>query len=91
MIIAQNHDSFPLLIDPQLSGTKWLHSFEGEKLIMLRFDQSDFLQQLKSCVSFELPCLIENAGLKLDPLIDPILLREVMTVDDQNRMDLEGE
>ncbi|OHS93276.1 hypothetical protein TRFO_11887 [Tritrichomonas foetus] len=91
LIITQNDDSFPLLIDPQLSGTKWLRSVEGEKLVMLRFDQTDFLQRLKGCVSFGLPVLIENVGLKLDPLIDPILSREIMNVDGQKKISLGGE
>lgn len=31
LIIANSDNSFPLLIDPQLSGTKWLRSEIGEK------------------------------------------------------------
>ncbi|OHT17559.1 Dynein heavy chain family protein [Tritrichomonas foetus] len=91
LIITQNDQCFPLLIDPQLSGTKWLRAVEGEKLVILTFDQVDFLQRLKSCVSFGIPILIENVGLKLDPLIDPILSRELMNVDGQKRVALGGE
>ncbi|KAK8860630.1 hypothetical protein M9Y10_012295 [Tritrichomonas musculus] len=91
LIITQNDQCFPLLIDPQLSGTKWLRAVEGEKLVILTFDQSDFLQRLKSCVSFGVPVLIENVGLKLDPLIDPILSRELLNVDGQKRVALGGE
>ena len=80
LIIANSDNSFPLLIDPQLSGTKWLCSFQGEKLVVLRFDQPDFLQILKTCISFGSSVLIENAGLKLDPLIDPILSREISSI-----------
>ncbi|EAY21612.1 Dynein heavy chain family protein [Trichomonas vaginalis G3] len=90
LIITKNQ-SFPLLIDPQLSGTKWLRAVEGEKMNVLQFDQSDFLQRLKSCVSFGLPVLIENVGLKLDPLLDPILSREIHNVDGIKRVSLGGE
>ena len=69
LIITQNEKSFPLMIDPQLSGTKWLHSLEGEKLNILRFDQADFIMRFKSYVTFGLPVLITDVGLKLDPLI----------------------
>ena len=91
LIITQNNQCFPLLIDPQLSGTKWLRAVEGEKLVILSFDQTDFLQRLKSYVSFGVPVLIENVGLKLDPLIDPILSRELLNVDGQKRVALGGE
>ena len=91
LIITQHDHSFPLLIDPQLSGTRWLRAVEGEKMVVLRFDQSDFLQRLRSCVSFGLPVLIENVGLKLDPLIDPILSGEIINIDGMKRISLGGE
>ena len=91
LVISNSKNAFPLLIDPQLSGTKWLRFELGDKLNVLRFDQSDFLQRLKSCVSFGLPVLIENVGLKLDPLIEPILSREVLVVDGQKKIALGGE
>ena len=91
LIITNNNDSFPLMIDPQLSGTKWLRAVEGEKLTMLSFDQSDFLQRFKSCVTIGLPVLITNVGLKLDPFIDPILSREILIVDGQKKVTLGGD
>ncbi|OHT14597.1 Dynein heavy chain family protein [Tritrichomonas foetus] len=91
LIITQNEQSFPLMIDPQLSGTKWLRAVEGENLNVLRFDQADFLQRFKSCVSFGLPVLITNVGLKLDPLIDPILSREILVVDGQKKVAIGGD
>jgi hypothetical protein len=42
-------------------------------------------------VSFGIPVLIENVGLKLDPLIDPILSREFVNADGQKRVALGGE
>ena len=91
LIIDNSKSSFPLLIDPQLSGTKWLRAVIGETLVVLRFDQSDFLQRLKGCVSFGIPVLIDNVGLKLDPLIEPILSREFVNVDGQKKVGLGGE
>ena len=90
LIITQSKDAYPLLIDPQLSGTKWLAAIE-ERLVQLRFDQSDFLKIFKNNVSIGIPVLIENVGLKLDPLIDPILSREFMTVDGQKMVTIGGE
>ena len=91
IIIENSHQAFPLLIDPQLSGTKWLRAIKGENLVVLRFDQSDFLARLRSCVTSGIPVLIENVGLKLDPLIEPILSRELIMVDGQKKVALGGE
>ena len=91
LIINSSENSFPLLIDPQLSGTKWLRSEIGEDLIVIRFDQPDFIQRIKSAVAFGVPVLIENVGLKLDPLIEPILSRETLIVDGQKKIPLGGE
>jgi hypothetical protein len=91
LIITHSEKSFPLMIDPQLSGTKWLKSIECENLNILRFDQSDFLQKFKSCVSFGVHVLITDVGLRLDPLIDPILSREILVVDGQKRVCIGGE
>ncbi|OHT04040.1 Dynein heavy chain family protein [Tritrichomonas foetus] len=91
LIIQNSKTSFPLLIDPQFSGTKWLQMVEGDKLVMLRFDQVDFVARMRSCISTGIPVLIENVGIKLDPIIDPILSREFMNIDGQKKIALAGE
>ncbi|OHS98393.1 Dynein heavy chain family protein [Tritrichomonas foetus] len=91
LIITQNEKSFPLLIDPQLSGTRWLRSIEGEKLVILNFDQTDFVPRLRSCVSTGLPVLIDNIGLKLDPSIEPILSHEISKIGGKLQIALGGE
>ncbi|OHT05113.1 Dynein heavy chain family protein [Tritrichomonas foetus] len=91
LIIETSKQAYPLLIDPQLSGTKWLRAEVGEKLAVLRFDQSDFIQRMRSCVAFGVPVLIENVGLKMDPLIDPILSCEFLMVDGMKKVSIGGE
>jgi len=91
LVINSHKSSFPLLIDPQYNGTKWLRSAMGDSLIILKFDQADFLQRVKGCVSFGVPILIEIVGLKMDPLIEPILSREYSTIEGQKRITIGGE
>jgi hypothetical protein len=91
LLIQTADNSFPLLIDPQLSGTKWLRAVEGDGLVLLRFDQSDFLQNLRNCVCFGNHVLIENVGLRLDPLIEPLLSREFVMIDGEKKVTLGGE
>ena len=91
LIIQENDTCFPLLIDPQLSGTRWLQSILGENLILLNFDAPDFLNILKKSVSLGNSVLIENVGLKLDPIIEPIVSREISLIDGQKKICLGGE
>ena len=91
LIIENAKNSFPLLIDPQLSGTRWLLSFLGENAVILRFDQSDFIQRIRTCVQSGLTVIIENIGMKLDPLIEPILSREQIYSDGVKKISLGGE
>ena len=91
LIIDSNPQSFPLLIDPQLSGTKWLRAVMGENLKVIRFDNPKFLIELKTCVTAGQKVLIENVGLKMDPLIEPLLSREIVMLDGQKKVMLGGE
>jgi hypothetical protein len=91
LIIQTNVNLVPLLIDPQLSGTKCIRAILGETLVPFLFDQSDFLPRLKSCVTFRIPVIIENVGLTLDPLIDSILSKEFSTIGGQRQIQLGGE
>ncbi|EAY07015.1 Dynein heavy chain family protein [Trichomonas vaginalis G3] len=91
LIIEAYPESFPLLIDPQFNGTKWLKLFEGDQLKVLHFDQSDFVQQLKSCITFGLHVLIENVGFEFDPIIEPILSREFIITDGMKKISIGGE
>jgi hypothetical protein len=43
-IITSNGHSPPLLIDPQLSGTKWLWVIKGETFIVVGCDPTALLQ-----------------------------------------------
>jgi len=91
LLIKTSKASYPLFIDPQLSGTKWIRSTLGESLVVLRFDQPDFIQRMRSCISFGIPVLIENVGLRLDPLIEPLLSREFLIVEGEKKIALGGE
>ncbi|KAK8866475.1 hypothetical protein M9Y10_009438 [Tritrichomonas musculus] len=91
LIITQNENSIPLLIDPQLSGTRWLRSILGENLVVLHFDQNDFMPRLRTCISTGFPVLIEDVGLKLDPSIEPILSHEISKIDGKLQISLGGE
>lgn len=57
----------------------------------MHFDQSDFVQQLKSCIIFGVHVLIENVGFDFDPIIEPILSREFIISDGVKKISIGGE
>ena len=69
---------WPLFIDPQNQVTKWLKEMEPT----LRFCKSDdplLLRTLEQAIRLGQAVLIENVGDALDPLLDPILRKEIVT------------
>lgn len=45
-------------------------------LKVVKLTDSDFLRSLENCVRFGKSCLLEGVGERLDPALDPILLRQ---------------
>lgn len=67
---------WPLFIDPQSQANRWIKMKEGDKLVVMKLTDRDFLRSLENAVRFGSPCLLENVGEELDPALEPILLRQ---------------
>ncbi|RKO89233.1 dynein heavy chain and region D6 of dynein motor-domain-containing protein [Blyttiomyces helicus] len=76
-IIVQNSRRWPLLIDPQGQANKWIRNFEKESGIdIVKLTDRDFLRTLENAIRFGKPVMLENVGEKLDPALEPVLLRQ---------------
>ena len=78
-IIAQC-DRWPLIIDPQLQGIKWLRSrFNRDEynLSVVQQSDKDFVAILKEAVSSGQILIIENVDEDFDPVMAPVLARDV--------------
>jgi dynein heavy chain len=72
---------YPLCIDPQQQANQWLKKKEVKNgLIVRTFNDHDFAKQLELAITYGLPLLIEGVGESLDPLLDPVLNKEIKTV-----------
>jgi len=91
VIITENSKSYPLLIDPQQIGIRWLRSYIGERLMVLRFDHPHFLTLLKSSVTKGSWLLIDSIGNELDPVLDTVLSRETVYIDNVLQISIGGE
>jgi dynein heavy chain len=74
--VVKYSSRWPLFIDPQSQANRWIKMKEGDKLVVMKLSDRDFLRSLENAVRFGSPCLLENVGEELDPALEPILLRQ---------------
>ena len=72
-----NARRWPLMIDPQGQANKWIKNMEKAKnLHVIKMTDSDFVRTLENCIQFGTPVLMENIGEELDPILEPLLLKQ---------------
>jgi dynein heavy chain len=76
--IIVNSARWPLIIDPQLQGIKWLRKREEDNsLLVLQLTQNRWLNRLEGGISNGYSVIIENLGEEIDATIDPVLSRAI--------------
>ncbi|XP_047456328.1 dynein axonemal heavy chain 7 isoform X2 [Mugil cephalus] len=76
-IIISNARRWPLMIDPQGQANKWVKNMEKpNRLHIIKLSDGDFVRTLENCIQFGTPVLLENVGEELDPILEPLLLRQ---------------
>lgn len=76
--IMVNSARWPLLIDPQLQGIKWVKSKYGSQLIVIRLGQKNYLDRIERAITNGETILIENIGETIDAVLDPVLGRALI-------------
>lgn len=76
--ILSNSDRWPLMIDPQLQGVKWIKQKYGDDLKVIRLGQKGYLDVIEKALSKGQIVLIENIGEFLDPVLDPLIGRNLI-------------
>jgi dynein heavy chain len=76
-IVISNSRRWPLLIDPQGQANRWIKNMEKAKsLQVVKLTDSDYIRTLENAVQFGTPVLLENVGEELDPVLEPLLLKQ---------------
>lgn len=77
--IVTSTSRWPLLIDPQLQGIKWvMRREEANGLRIVQQSQPNYIDTVIQCVEQGLPLLIENCPDQLDAVLDPVIQKTVM-------------
>ncbi|CAI8026112.1 Dynein heavy chain 3, axonemal [Geodia barretti] len=76
-IIIFNSNRWPLMIDPQGQANKWVKNMERpNKLSVIKLSDPNYSRTLENSIQFGTPVLLENVGEELDPLLEPLLLKQ---------------
>merc|ERR1740139_943352 len=97
-ILTNQASRWPLCIDPQMQAVSWVKEKEKRNnLIVMTFNTDGFVKRLENAIKFGSSVLFEGIDTELDPIIDPVLEKniskeagvEVITLGDQkNRVQL---
>merc|ERR1740138_581265 len=69
---------WPLMIDPQLQGVKWIKQRLGEDCTILQFTMNNWLQKVVFAIQMGGQLLIESVGGEIDAILEPVLARAVI-------------
>ncbi|NXF83974.1 DYH9 protein, partial [Sclerurus mexicanus] len=69
---------WPLMVDPQLQGIRWIRTRYGPGLRVVRIGQKGYLEMLEQALAAGEVVLIENLEESVDPMLAPLLGRETI-------------
>ena len=79
-IMLFRSNRWPLMIDPQGQANKWVKKMEEtNSLKVVKQNQGNFVRILENAIQFGNPVLLENVPEALDPILESILLKQIIT------------
>ena len=67
---------YPLMIDPQLQGQKWIRGKEGNELQVIQLSQKGWLKKVEMAITNGNVLMVESLGQEIDAVLDPLLSRQ---------------
>jgi dynein heavy chain len=81
-ILTNYASRWPLCIDPQMQAVSWIKTKEGAKgaaqFDILNFNMADYIKKLEMAITFGKSVLFEGIDEELDPMIDPVLEKNIV-------------
>nr|XP_015207526.1 PREDICTED: dynein heavy chain 3, axonemal-like [Lepisosteus oculatus] len=76
-LIVRHAERWPLLLDPEGQAGLWIKTMERDsQLQVCRAGERGYLRTLGNCIQFGTPVLLEGLGEELDPVLDPLMLKQ---------------
>ncbi len=69
---------WPLMVDPQLQGVKWIKQRYGEEITTIQLSQNNWLNKVIYTMSMGQVLLIEAVGSEIDAILEPLLSRAII-------------
>ncbi|XP_071325394.1 dynein axonemal heavy chain 11 isoform X2 [Trachinotus anak] len=76
--ILTTSERWPLIIDPQQQGIKWIRNQLGSELRVVQLRQKGYLDVIEQALSCGETVLIENLPEQVDPVLEPLLGRHTI-------------
>eukprot|EP00928_Gymnodinium_smaydae_P068043 TRINITY_DN5109_c0_g2_i1.p1 TRINITY_DN5109_c0_g2~~TRINITY_DN5109_c0_g2_i1.p1 ORF type:complete len:2204 (+),score=637.65 TRINITY_DN5109_c0_g2_i1:114-6725(+) len=76
-ILVTRGRRWPLMIDPQGQGNRWIKSMKKDGLSVIKPTTPNLLRALELGIRGGTPVLMENVEERLDPSLEPVLLKQV--------------
>ena len=78
-ILTTKASRFPLCIDPQQQAVSWIKNmYAGENITVKSLNETDFMKHLELAIQFGNPFLFEGIDEDLDPMLDPVLEKNIV-------------
>ena len=78
-ILTTKCTRFPLCIDPQEQAVGWIkNTYAKKNLTVKSLTESDFMKHLELAIQFGNPFLFQNVDVELDPMLDPVLEKNLV-------------
>jgi dynein heavy chain len=78
-IMLFKSNRWPLMIDPQGQANKWVKKMEEvNQLKVVKQNQATFVRTVENAIQFGNPVLLENIPENIDPLLEPVLLKQIV-------------
>ncbi|CAF2140297.1 unnamed protein product [Rotaria magnacalcarata] len=71
-------ERWPLMVDPQLQGIKWIKQRYGERIKVIRLGQKGYLDKIEQAIAAGDILLIENIDESIEAVLDPLLGRNTI-------------
>ncbi|CAF0886754.1 unnamed protein product, partial [Adineta ricciae] len=76
--ILTNCERWPLMVDPQLQGVKWIRTRYGDKLVVIRLGAKGYMEKIEHAIAAGETLLVENIEENIEAILDPLIGRNTI-------------